>query len=80
MDDFFRAIYENTLNTGALKRSNNPEYRRAFSQLERLVDKLSKENRNALMNAFYEVLSCSDLDILAYGFRLGVRVTASDRL
>ena len=82
MDDFFRAIYENALNTGALNRSNDPEYRRAFCQLERLVDKLFGEEpaRDELMNAVYGVLFYSDLDVLAYGFRLGVRVTAADRL
>lgn len=82
MDDFFRAIYENALNTGALNHNNDPEYRRAFCQLERLMDQLFGEEftRDELMNAVYGVLFYSDLDVLAYGFRLGVRVTASDRL
>ena len=82
MDSFFRTIYEDALNTGALNRTNDPEYRRVFGQLERLVDRLLEEEaaREELMDAIYGVLFHSDLNVLAYGFRLGVRVTASDRL
>lgn len=79
MDSFFRTIYEDALNTGALNRSNDPEYRRAFALLEQLAeDKLCLDQtaQNELMNAVYGVLFCSDLGALAYGFRLGVRVTA----
>ena len=78
MDNFFQAIYENALNTGALNRSNDPKYRRAFAQLERLADRLcpDENDQKELMSAIYDVLLRSDLDILAYGFRLGVRVTA----
>lgn len=82
MDDFFHAIYENALNTGALNRTNDPEYRRVFGQLERLIDRLcpDRSSQDELMNAIYGVLFRSDIDVLAYGFRLGVRVTAPDGL
>lgn len=83
MDDFFRTIYENALNTGALNRTNDPEYRRAAALLEQLAeDKLCLDQaaQNELMNAVYAVIFRSDLDALAYGFRLGIRVTAPGRL
>lgn len=82
MNDFFHTIYNHALEERILDLRTDPGYLAADRALNELVESLhpDRETQDRFNNAFGAVLYHANVDCLAYGFRLGVRVTAPDRL
>ncbi len=78
MDDFFETIYLDAAERGTLNPDFDPGYRAARTALDALLTALvpDEDRRDELESAVYRLADRSDLVSLAYGFRLGVRVTA----
>lgn len=82
MDDFFQTIYNRALEDRALDFGTDPAYRAADCALDELVESLHPDlaTQDRFDNAVGKLLYRANVLSLAYGFRLGVRVTAPDRL
>lgn len=82
MDDFFQTIYRHAQEDRSLDFGVDHEYRAASDALDELVESLHPDlaTQDRFDNAVGKLLYRANVLSLAYGFRLGVRVTASDRL
>lgn len=82
MTDFFQTIYNHALEDRSLNFSLDPQYRADYDALDELVGALhpDRDTQDRFNNAFSAVLYRANVVCLAYGFRLGVRVTAPDCL
>lgn len=82
MNSFFQTIYNHALDDRTLDFGKDPQYRADDNALDELVESLhpDKDTQDRFNNAISAVLYRANVICLAYGFRLGVRVTAPDRL
>lgn len=82
MDDFFQTIYNRAQENRAIDFGTDPAYRAADRALDELVESLhpDRDTQDRFNNAISAVLYRANVICLSYGFRLGVRVTAPDRL
>lgn len=82
MDDFFQTIYNRAQENRALDFGTDPAYCAADRALDELVESLHPDlaTQDRFDNAVGKLLYRANVLSLAYGFRLGVRVTAPDRL
>ncbi len=76
MNDFFKFIYDNATQTGALDFEQDFGYRRARLRLAALIEplQLDPETEEELMNAVFDLAYCAEISCLAYGFRLAAQV------
>lgn len=82
MDDFFQTIYNHALEGRTLDFGADPAYRAADQVLDELVESLhpDRATQDRFNDAYGHLLYRANVLCLAYGFRLGARVTAPDRL
>lgn len=82
MDDFFKSIYDHAQNIRALDFGDDREYRCITQELDSLAESFCPDDTGVdrLMEAVYALLYRGNVLSLSYGFRLGVRITAPDRL
>lgn len=75
MDDFFKLIYDEAVETGALDHENNRQYRAADFYFRDLLEALPDQAAGETLSmAVAHLLYCSDILCLAYGFRLAAQV------
>lgn len=82
MTDFFQTIYIHAQENKTLDFGADSVYRAASDALDELEESLhlDRATKDNLDNAVGALLYRSNVLALAYGFRLGVRVTAPGRL